>query len=103
MFSQIDSYKTLMGALMTPLGWPQIIERLWFKRTQGNFSHFGEVWISIVNLHCILEPSDDPSLYNASKVTQIQTLIEEINIENNKVSVHLCSKYLSNKIAIKIS
>lgn len=43
-----------------------------------------------MNLHSILEPSDDPSLYNASKVTQIQTLIEEVNIENNKVSVNSC-------------
>lgn len=42
-----------------------------------------------MNLHSILEPSDDPSLYNASKVTQIQMLIEEI-FENNKVSVNSC-------------
>lgn len=81
-FWENDSWKTLMGALMAPLGWPQMIERLQFKRTQGNVSHFGEVWISITNLYCILEPFDDLGLHNALKITRLKTLIEEIKVEN---------------------
>lgn len=62
-----------------------------------------------MNLHCILEPSDDPSLHHASKVTQIQMLIEEINIEKIikflliRVILYIFDIYLSNKRAIKIS
>lgn len=41
-----------------------------------------------MNLDSILEPFDDPSLQNASKVTWTQMLIEEINIENKKVSAN---------------